>query len=601
MLTLPPAAELKPAAYAGLARRIRAGELPALRPLRVALLASHTLGFLEPYLVVEGARAGFLIECYFGPFGQFEQEVLDPASGLWAFKPDVLVMNLQPTDADPDLAARFYAAGGDAPTRLTRVVQRLAECARQFRSRSAAPILVANLAPVRHAPLGPFDTNTTGSFSALLSRANEELPGALHAVPDAVVWDYHGLVTECGLANWTDPRLVALARIPVAAACHPPLATHLVRAIRAIKGRPAKCLVLDLDNTIWGGVIGDDGLAGIQLGDDFPGSAFKALQRAALGLRDRGILLAIVSKNNQEVVDEAFATHPEMLIRPADVAAWRVNWNPKSGNIRAIAEELNIGADALVFFDDNPVERAEVLANAPEVRVIDVPIDPLAYVGALLDSGHFDVTGLSDEDRRRGDLYREDKLRQELETTAASPEDFLRNLEMIAEVGRADQRTLGRITQLLGKTNQFNLTTRRHSGAELEAMTRDPNTVVAWLRLTDRFGDQGLVGVGIVRTAGETATIDTFLMSCRVMNRQVEHALTAYLVEGARRAGARRVIGEYIPTAKNKMVARLYDDLGFARLESVSQPEPKDSYLLDLTTGGFEWPSIIQRRDIPVA
>jgi FkbH-like protein len=597
MLTIPPIAELKPAGYADLARRIRAGEAGGLRPLRVAILASHTLGFIEPFLVVEGARAGYRIECYFGPFGQFEQEVLDTTSGLWAFAPDLLVMTLQPEEADPELVSRFYSSALDGAARLSRLARRLSDCATQFRARSRAPILVANYAPIRHLPLGVFDANAPESLTSLLGRSGEELLRAIRQVPDAAVWDYHGLVTECGLARWSDPRLVALARIPVSAACQPLLAAHLARTIRGVLLPPAKCLVLDLDNTLWGGVIGDDGMAGIQLGDDYPGSAFKALQRAALGLRDRGVLLAVVSKNNLEVVEEAFRSHPEMLIRKEDLAAWRINWNPKSANLRQIATELNIGADALVLFDDNPVERAEVRAGAPEVRVIEVPADPLGYVEALLASAHFDQTGLSEEDRQRGALYRQDKLRQELEATAQSPEEFLRDLQMVAEVGRADDRTLGRIAQLVGKTNQFNLTTRRHSAAELEAMSRDPAAVVAWLRLTDRFSDQGLVGVGVVKLEGEHARIDTFLMSCRVMNRQVERALAAYLADAARALGARTILGEFIPTAKNQVVAGFYDELGFRPAGTPAGDSGAAAFVLELGDETLRWPMVIARRD----
>jgi FkbH-like protein len=581
----------KPADYLRAARAIRAGALDALRPLRVGLLGSCTLQFLEPYLVVEGARRGFRLEPYFGPFGQFEQEIGDPASGLNAAAPEALVLLLRPEDVDPDLP--FRPRAGAAAATLDAQVRRLAGCVETFRRTSAAPVLVANFALPATLPLGVFDANAPESLAAVLARAGDALRDALGAHAGAAVWDYAGLVAAHGAAAWTDRRLWALARVPVAAAMQPSLAAHLVRSLAGLLRPPAKCVVVDLDNTLWGGVIGDDGLTGIQLGDDHPGSAFKAFQRALLGLRDRGILVAVASKNEPETVEQAFREHPEMLLRHADIAAMRVNWEPKSGNLRAIARELNIGADALVFFDDNPVERAEVRANAPEVGVIEVPADPLQYVGALLDSGWFDQPSLSAEDRERARMYAANAERQALETRAGSVEEFLASLRMTAAVGEADAATLGRIAQLVGKTNQFNLTTRRHAQADLAAMAADPRRVVAWLRLRDAMGDQGLVCVAVLAAEGADARIDTFLMSCRVMNRRVEHAMLAFLAEHARRLGCHRLVGDYLPTPKNGMVRDFYAAAGFA--PDAAHDGEGTRWTLSLEPDSLAWPALIGR------
>ena len=499
---------------------------------------------------------------------------------------------LRPEDVAPDLGARVLGADALDAT-LGGLVDRLAECVRTFRRTSRAPVLVANFALPSTLPLGVFDANVPESLAHALARANMRLRERVAEFPDAAVWDYAGLVAAHGAANWTDRRLWALARIPVAAALQPALAAHLVRSAAGLLRKPAKCLVLDLDNTLWGGVVGDDGLAGLQLGDDHPGSAFKAFQRAVLGLADRGILIAIVSKNDLEPVEQAFREHPEMLLRLEHVAAMRVNWNPKSGNLREIAAELNIGSDALVFFDDNPVERAEVRANAPEIGVIEVPTDPLGYVSALLDSGWFDQPALLAEDRARVRMYRENAERRSLEQRFESVDDFLHSLQMVATIGEADASTLGRIAQLVGKTNQFNLTTRRHSQTELAAMAADPRTVVAWLRVRDQFGDQGLVCVAVLRADGDTAHVDSFLMSCRVMNRRVEHAMMAFLDEHARRLGCRWLTAEYIPTKKNGMVRGFYDGFGFAA-ESAGD-DGAVRYRLDLAGSRLTWPDVITR------
>ncbi len=578
-----------------LARAIREeGEVCGLQPLRVAFLSSYSFEFVEPRLLVEGARSGLLLRTYYGPFGHFEQELAGLDSGLAGFDPELLVLAMRLEDVDPDALLRFHATQGARFDALVEeVLERLTGLVDAFRARSSAPVLVGNFAPQALAPLGIFDANEATSLTHRLAEANRRLGAALADRTDAIVWDYAGLVRNRGAAEWTDRRLMALARTPVAGAQQPALARHLVRTLCALLRPPAKCLVLDLDNTLWGGAIGDEGLEGIALGDDHPGVAYKAFQRAAMALRDRGILLAVASKNDLGPVEQVFREHPEMLIRWSDLAASRISWGPKSVALREIAAELNLGADALVFFDDNPVERAEVRIGAPEVRVVEVPRDPLRYVEALAECGEFDTVSLTQEDRGRADLYRQEGERQRLERSAGSLEEFLVSLEMRAAIGHAGPATLQRIAQLVGKTNQFNLTTRRHPAAEIQAMAEDPDHLVAWLRLRDRYGDAGLVVVGILRRDGTTARIDTLLMSCRVMGRQVERAFLAYLVEEARALGCSQLHGDYLPTAKNSVVKGLYSELGFTQAENL--PDGGCRYALDLDAGAVAWPKLIGR------
>jgi FkbH-like protein len=286
-----------------------------------------------------------------------------------------------------------------------------------------------------------------------------------------------------------------------------------------------------------------------------------------------------------------------MVLRWDDFACVKANWRSKSENLRAIAAALNIGLDALVLFDDNPVERAEVRSALPEVGIVDAPADPIGFTAALCACELFDQTSLQAEDRERGAMYRLERERRSLENAATTPDEFLHSLDMEAEVGRCDDQTLGRIAQLVGKTNQFNLTTRRHTQAEIAAMARDPDHVVGWLRLRDRFGDQGLVAVGILRRNAQTAAVDTFLMSCRVMNRRVEHAFMAFLAEEARALGCNALQGSYLPTAKNGMVKDLYPELGFTHAgEHVGGGH---DYHLDVRSNNVSWPAVIRRRDAP--
>lgn len=583
--------------YLRVARRVaESRDLPGLLSLRLAVLSTSSLQFLEPFLAVEGLRQGVHLHCYFGPFGQFEQELATPNAPLYQHQPDLLVLAMQPEDLDPDAVVRFHATNGARFAALCQEVRdRLATCIQSFRSHRAAAVLVANNPVPCLRPLGLFDANVVPSLTHAVAEANLALARTTANEPGAYVWDYAGVVTEVGTGRFSDRRMVALGRIPVAASHQPTVAAHLVRTMLGTLRPSAKCLVLDLDNTLWGGVVGDDGIDGIQLGDDYPGNVYKAFQRRLLALSDRGILLAIASKNEREIVDQVFREHPDMLIRWDDIAAARINWQDKSQNIRELAMELNLGVDALVFFDDNPVERAEVRVNAPEVNVMDVPNDPLAFEDTLAAAGFFDQATLSAEDRQRTVMYRHEVQRRQLSARATTLDEFLESMDMRATVGHAGPTTLNRIAQLVGKTNQFNLTTRRHSQAELAAKSEDGSHVVAWLRLHDCFGDQGLVAVGILAQEGSSARIDTLVMSCRVMNRRVEQALLAYLAEEASRLDCATLVGEYRPTKKNAVVKDLYDTLGFTETEP--PVEGGRRFELDLTTSMCPWPELIHRDD----
>ena len=561
---------------------------------RVALLASSNLDFLKPYLLVESAQLGAPMAPWTGPFGQLEQMICADGGPLWDARPDVLVVLARAVDLDPALGEGVEGLdAGERRARLDQLVARLLGLAREARRRFTGPILVANL--VRDLPLlDLFDASRPDGLTHLLAAANQRLAEGLTAQPDSHVFDYAGVVAAHGAQRFVDRRLWAMARIAVAPEAQALLARTLARAVVALTQPACKCLVVDLDHTLWSGVLGDDGLAGIQLGDDHPGAAFKAFQRALRGYKQRGMLLAIASKNDEALVREALDGHPEMILRSADFAAIEAHWEPKSQSLRRIAQALHIGLDALVFLDDNPVERAEVRAHCPEVRVIDLPANPLDYVATLAQAAFLDRPRVLDEDRRRSAMVAEDAGRQRLQAETQSVAQFLAGLDMRATVGRCDAATLDRVTQLIHKTNQFNLTTRRHSLEQVRQLAAARDARVVWLRLEDRFGDLGLIAVGIVRVEGQVGRIDTLLMSCRVMGRGVETAFLAYLVEQARELGAVRLLGEYLPTAKNGMVRDLYRDHGFVVLE---HGDARSLFELPEDHSGPRWPEHMARRD----
>jgi FkbH-like protein len=512
--------------------------------------------------------------------------VFDERSGLWNACPAAVWIALRLEDVQPRL-------GDDASDfSVDDVRRRLVDLARAARQQFAGPSLVSNLAIPWTSMPHWFDANDPDGLTHRIAAANRELSRELQQIPDAHLFDYARVVSQAGAADWADRKLWYLARAAASSDNQPVLAQAIARAVAGVMRPAAKCIVVDLDNTIWGGVLGDDGLEGVQLGDEYPGNVFKDFQSALLGYRQRGFLLAAASKNDETTVLEMFERHPEMLLKRDHFACLSINWEPKPTNLRRIAETLNIGLDSLVFVDDNPVERGEVRATLPMVHVVELPASPLGYRSALADTAVLDRPRLLSEDRQRAAMYESDARRREVEQRAGSVVNYLQELDMAAEVGLCDPTTIERIHQLVQKTNQFNLTTRRHTLEEIRKMAISPEHRVAWLRLRDRYGDLGLVCVGILRRLDKaTWEIDTLLMSCRVMGRRVEDAFLAYLAELVREKNGTHLRGVFIPTAKNTPVHNFFAQRKFMPVKAEEAAE--QVYESDLTSLEFSWPEAI--------
>jgi FkbH-like protein len=399
------------------------------------------------------------------------------------------------------------------------------------------------------------------------------------------------VVARFGRTRWHDERKWLTMRMPIAADGIACLAREYLRYVLPILGCTRKALVVDLDNTLWGGIIGEDGIQGIKLGADYPGAAFVALQRVILDLYQRGIILAICSKNNPEDALGVLREHPGMLLRPEHFAVLCINWNDKVGNLREIAEELNIGTDALAFLDDNPVERERVRSEMPEVYVIELPSDPMDYAAALQRCPVFERLALSTEDRDRGRYYAGERQRKDLQQSATSLEDFYKSLRMEVEIAEVNAATLARVAQLTQKTNQFNLMTRRYTEQQISALAQDPHWRVYSLRVRDRFGDNGLVGVAMAHRLEDSIEIDNFLLSCRVIGRTVETALLAHLAEVAVSEGATILRGCYIPTKKNAPAKDFYPNHGF---NLVAEADGITTWELDLRRAIIGYPEWIK-------
>jgi len=355
-----------------------------------------------------------------------------------------------------------------------------------------------------------------------------------------------------------------LAKLPFASAYLPLYAEHVGRTIAAQRGKSRRCLILDLDNTVWGGIIGDDGLEGIVIGQgDATGEAHLDVQQTALALRDRGIVLAVSSKNNDEIARQPFREHPEMLLKEEHLAVFQANWNDKATNITAIAKELALGLDAMVFLDDNPVERNLVRGMLPQVAVPELPDNPALYTRYLLAGGFFEAVAFSDEDRKRAEFYQDNARRVALQQQVGDLDAYLVSLAMKITFQAFDDTGRSRITQLINKSNQFNLTTKRYSEDEVKDAQYSPDCFTLQVRLADVFGDNGMISVIICRRNGEDWEIDTWLMSCRVLGRKVERAVLQEILSQARQQGIKRLLGVYIPTERNQLVEEHYAKLGF--------------------------------------
>jgi FkbH-like protein len=578
-----------PAAYAAAAREIesRSGEL---QPVRVAILSSHTIDPIVPYLKVEAARHELYADHYVGGFNAVQQELRGASSGCVGFRPDVVFVAQLLCDVCPPLASDFLRLGSDEVEQLIdETVADYVAAIAAFRQHSSAAIIVHNFTAPRAAALGVYDIMAEHSETAAVRRLNARMAEALAAVAGVSVLDYDGLAAHVGYRHWYDDRLWHLARIPLTSAGLLALARRQAVCLQALFGRRRKCLALDLDNTLWGDVLGEVGAAGIQLGQTYPGNVYRSFQEYLLRLHRRGVLLAIVSKNNPGEVEEVLNGHPGMVLKPEHFASQRVNWRPKPQNLAEIAEELSIATDSFVFFDDQAAECELMRQTLPEVLTIVAPSEALQFADAIETSGAFERLSVTSEDRERGRMYRRRAIGQR-EARLGSLDEFLRGLNMSASVRPTDAFAFPRVLDLLAKTNQFNVTTRRYSADQLRATIDDPRCGVFHLHLTDRLGDNGIVGVAIVRIDEQTAQIESFLLSCRVIGRTAETALLSFVTDWARRRGATAVEGEFRPTPKNAPAADFYMRHGFA-----SVPQPGSASRWRLTSESpVPWPPYIQ-------
>jgi len=533
-------------------------------PFRMGVLSNSTIDMLVPALTASAARHGVALEVVQPAYDQVAQEALTPDSKINSSKPDAVLLALDYRA----LPLKLTLGDAEASSAIVQgVIGYLQALRNGIKTHSNAVCIFQTFAPPVETLFGSLDRALPGTLRNLVDGINRELANFVLGSGD-VLLDIAGLAETVGLADWHNTQLWNMAKFPFSDELIPLYADHVARTVAAMRGKSRKVLILDLDNTVWGGVIGDDGIEGIQIAQgDARGEAHLAVQRLALDLRQRGIMLAVSSKNTDEVAREPFEKHPEMLLKLDHIAVFQANWNDKATNIQAIAEELSLGLDAMVFLDDNPVERGLVRKLLPQVAVPELPEDPAWYARYLTAAGYFEAVAFADEDLKRAGFYQDNAKRANLQKQVGGVDAYLASLDMTITFQPFDATGRARIVQLINKSNQYNLTTRRYTDPEVVAAESDPQVFTLQVRLADIFGDNGMISVVICRP-GEDGVweIDTWLMSCRVLGRKVEHMVLREILEHARAAGIHKLIGTYRPTDRNKLVVDHYLKLGFTKV-----------------------------------
>lgn len=508
-----------------------------------------------------GIERGYNIDLFEAEYNQVERQLLDPTSDLYQFDADFIVIfqsthklgehhSMLSTEQQASLAyerIRFLASVCENP------------------ALSGKKIIYFNYPEIEDTVFGSYANKVESSFTYQVRKLNYELMRLSHQYQNLFICDIAALQNKLGRDQMFAANVYTSTEMILSMDALPYVASRVMDIVCAVKGQFKKCLILDLDNTVWGGVIGDDGLEGIQLGHGLGiGKAFTEFQMWVKKLKQRGIIICVASKNNEETAKEPFEKHPDMVLKLDDIAVFQANWDTKVDNIRTIQQILNIGFDSMVFLDDNPFERNIVRENIKGITVPELPEDPAEYLEFLYSLNLYETASYSNLDKDRTKQYQVEAQRVSLSKTFTNEADFLKSLNMVSVVSGFTKFNTPRVAQLSQRSNQFNLRTVRYTDADIEALANDPNVIDLSFTLEDKFGDNGLIAVVIMKPLDkETLFVDTWFMSCRVLKRGMENFTLNTMVEKAKAAGYKKIIGEYLPTPKNKMVENHYTGLGF--------------------------------------
>lgn len=568
-----------------LKKNLRRTDLP--KPsCRIALVGDTATQLLATALRGECIARGFDIELFEAEYNQVERQFLDPTSELHEFDAQFIIL----FQSAHKLGEHHSSLNEDGQSRLAQERLDFVASVCQDPAFSGKKIICMNYPELDDSIFGSYANRVERSFTWQLRRLNMGLMELSQQYANLFVCDLCALQAKLGRDMMFAPNVYTSTEMVLSVEALPWVASRITDIVSAVRGQFKKCLILDLDNTVWGGVIGDDGLEGIQLGHGLGiGKAFTEFQMWVKKLRQRGIIICVASKNNEETAKEPFEKHPDMVLHLDDIAVFMANWETKVDNIRNIQQILNIGFDSMVFLDDNPFERNMVRENIPGITVPELPEDPALYLEFLYGENLFETASYSETDKDRTKQYQVEAQRVSLQKTFANEADFLQSLNMQSVVSGFTKFNTPRVAQLSQRSNQFNLRTVRYTEADVEAMAADPDTVDLSFTLEDKFGDNGLIAVIIMkRQDSETLFVDTWFMSCRVLKRGMENFTLNTMVEQAKARGYKRIVGEYLPTPKNKMVEAHYPNLGFCPIAdaptaqyelNVDTYEPRECYI----------------------
>ncbi len=547
------------------------------KKIRIAFLGSYTINGIPETLQVICAENDIDCETFVSNYNQYFQDILNPQSDLYKFLPDISFLLL---DTRTILNKYFFnpytESIEDRKIFIQEKINELSTLISKFKN-SQSKLVITNLSIPTYSPYGIFENKTEYGLKDMVLDFNSKLSQLVFDSTFAYVLDFNNFVTYFGEKNIFNYKNYFFGDIKISFDLVPEFVGELMKYIFPILGLNKKCIVLDLDNTIWGGIVGEDGLDGISLGPTPPGNAYVEFQRILLSLQKRGIILAINSKNNFDDAIEVIRNHPHMVLQEKDFTIMKINWNEKSDNLKQISSELNIGLDSLVFFDDDPINQEQVKKLLPEVMTIDLPKDPTLYSQSVQRMNFFDVLKITDEDKKRNIMYKQDQHRKDFSKTTLDLDSFLNGLDIKLTFLPANKSTVPRISQLTLKTNQFNLTTNRYQESDIEKFITDENFFLMCVNVEDKFGDNGITGTFIIKKNGKTEWIlDTFLLSCRVMGRKIETAILFSLLAYAKKCGVKTIIGKYIPTKKNEPIKNFLSEHGFK--------QDGESWKFDLTT-----------------
>ena len=574
--------EMKLSEYLNKSKKIQVGKFT--KKIRIAVLSSFTVNGLAETLCVKCAENKINGLTYTAEYNQYNQEIINTDSDLYKFSPDVTFLII---DSRTILGNHFYSpyslSLSERKEFIETKVSEIINLMTKFVKNSNSKLIISNFVIPNYSPYGIYETKTEYGLQEMINDLNIQLANYIKKEPSVFLYDFNGFVSNFGENNVFNFKQFHFGDIKIALDFIPYFSHELMSYIKPILGINRKCIVLDLDNTLWGGIVGEEGFNGIKLDSTPPGNAFLEFQQNLLALNKRGIILAINSKNNHDDGFQVIRDHPNMILREENFACLKINWEDKVSNMIDIANELNIGLDSMIFFDDDPVNREYMKKSLPEVLTIDIPNDPSEYSRILHSINDLNVLKITGEDENRSKMYAQERKRTDLQKSSIDINEFLNQLDIKIQIKKADDFTIPRISQLTLKTNQFNLTTKRYQEEDIRDFTKSKDMIVECVHAADKFGDSGITGVWIIKKSSkEEWYLDTFLLSCRIIGREIEKGIFGYVIEKAKLEGVKKIKAQYIPTKKNKQCENFLSDFGFKIQD--------DCYVYDIVNNAIKMP-----------